>query len=252
MTKLSEQFEDKLFLPNITLVAVDTTTEVEATYMAIKYSCRDIVFGRVLLISNYNPNPNSKEYDFIKIKAFKNISEWCEFIVFELFKFINTDYIILIHADGFIVNSNKWTNNFLNYDYIGSPWPLSKHPIAFKDSNGNVCRVGNSVSLRSKKILEMPTKLNLKWENFVLNFPHEDGYLCAQHKVLLESNGIKFAPLEVAIHFGRELPIPENRGISPFLFHKWKGENKYFPNFSNQKIYTKLFKLFKKFFSKLM
>jgi hypothetical protein len=251
MTKLSEQFEGKLFLPNITLVAVDTTTDVEATSMAIKYSCRDIVFGRVLLISNYNPNPNSKEYDFIKIKAFKNISEWCEFIVFELFKFINTDFIILIHADGFIVNSNKWTNNFLNYDYIGSPWPLSKHPIAFKDSNGNVCRVGNSVSLRSKKILEMPTKLNLRWENFVLNFPHEDGYLCAQHKVLLESNGIKFAPLEVAIHFGRELPIPENRGISPFLFHKWKGENKHFPNFSNQKIYIKLFKFFKKFFSKL-
>jgi hypothetical protein len=251
MTKLSEQFEDKLFLPNITLVAVDTTTDVEATSMAIKYSCRDIVFGRVLLISNYNPNPKSKEYDFIKIKAFKNISEWCEFIVFELFKFINTDFIILIHADGFIVNSNKWTNNFLNYDYIGSPWPRSKHPIAFKDSNGNVCRVGNSVSLRSKKILEMPTKLNLGWENFVLNFPHEDGYLCAQHKVLLESHGIKFAPLEVAIHFGRELPIPENRGISPFLFHKWKGENKHFPNFSNQKIYIKLFKLFKNFFSKL-
>jgi len=240
-----------LLLSNVTLVAV-ATTEVEATSMAIMYSCRDIVFGRVLLIANYNPNPNSKEYEFIKISAFKNISEWGKFVVFELFKFINTDFIILIHADGFIVNPNKWTNNFLNYDYIGSPWPLSKHPIAFKDINGNECRVGNSVSLRSKKILELPTKLNLKWENFILNFENEDGYLCCQHKVLLESKGIKFAPLEVAIHFGRELPLPENKGISPFLFHKWKGENKHFPNFSKQKINIKLFNFTKKFFSKFM
>ena len=240
-----------LFLSNVTLVAV-ATTEVEATSMAIKYSCRDIVFGRVLLIANYNPHPNSNEYDFIKIQSFNNISEWGKFVVFELFKFINTDFIILIHADGFIVNPNKWTNNFLNYDYIGSPWPLSKHPIAFRDINGDVCRVGNSVSLRSKKILELPTKLNLKWENFILNFPNEDGYLCAQHKVLLESKGVKFAPLEVAIHFGREFPIPENKGISPFLFHKWEGENKHFPNFSKQKMHINLFKLIKKFFSKLM
>lgn len=238
-----------LFLSNITLVAV-ATTEVEATSMAIKYSCRDIVFGRVLLIANYNPNPNSNEYDFIKIQAFKNISEWGKFVVFELFKFINTDFIILIHADGFIVNSNKWTNNFLNYDYIGSPWPLSKHPIAFRDINGNVCRVGNSVSLRSKKILELPTKLNLKWENFILNFPNEDGYLCAQHKVLLESKGVKFAPLEVAIHFGREFPIPENKGISPFLFHKWVGENNIYPKFSNTKKYKKLFSAIKRFLFK--
>jgi hypothetical protein len=240
-----------LFLPNVTLVAV-ATKEVEATSMAIKYSCRDIVFGRVLLIANYNPKPNSKEYDFIKIQAFKNISEWGKFVVFELFKFINTNFIILIHADGFIVNSNKWTNNFLNYDYIGSPWPLSKHPIAFRDVNGNICRVGNSVSLRSKKILELPTKLNLKWENFILNFPNEDGYLCAQHKVLLESKGIKFAPIGVAIHFGREYPIPENKGISPFLFHKWVGENKHFPNFSKQKMHINLFKFLKKFFLKIM
>jgi len=239
-----------LFLPNVTLVAI-ATTEVEATSMAIKYSCRDIVFGRVLLIGNYNPNPNSNEYDFIKIQAFKNISEWGRFIVFELYKYIYTDFVILIHADGFIVNPNKWTNEFLKYDYIGSPWPLSDHPIAFRDALGNPCRVGNSVSLRSKKILELPTKLKLKWKNFIMNFPNEDGYLCAQHKILLESKGVKFAPLEIAIHFGRESQIPENIGISPFLFHKWAGENKAFPNFT-KKTHINFLNLIKKFISKVL
>jgi hypothetical protein len=79
-----------LSLPNITLVAV-ATKEIEETVLAIEYSCREIRFGRVLLISNENPNPNSNLYDFIKIPAFKSVSEWGKFIVFELYKFIDTD-----------------------------------------------------------------------------------------------------------------------------------------------------------------
>ena len=50
--------EPMLSHPNLTLVAV-AITEVEATAMAIKLRCRDIVFGQTLLIANYNPNPKS-------------------------------------------------------------------------------------------------------------------------------------------------------------------------------------------------
>jgi hypothetical protein len=32
------------------------------------------------------------------------------------------DFNLIIHADGFAVNSEAWTSEFLNYDYIGARW----------------------------------------------------------------------------------------------------------------------------------
>jgi hypothetical protein len=220
----------KIPLKNVSLVAV-ASTHHNATIKALKYSSRFIEFGKILFFSEINPYPRKKFFKYVKTEKFNNISEWGKFIVFDLHKYISTPYIILIHADGFIVNPKKWTNKFLDFDYIGAPWPSPEDRVTFRDGQGKLIRVGNSVSLRSKKILELPTKLNLKWDNFLLNIPHEDGFLCVQHGSLLEKNGIKFAPLEVAAIFSREYPIPENKNVEPFLFHKWVGENKQYPNF---------------------
>lgn len=236
-------------LNNISLVAV-ASTHHRATIEALKYSSKEITFGEVLFFSETNPCPTDNFFRYIKTRKFNNISEWGEFIVFELHKYISTPFIILIHADGFIVNPHKWSNDFLKYDYIGAPWPLPKDKVSFRDANGEICRVGNGVSLRSKKILELPSKLNLEWKSFILNIPHEDGFLCAQHKVMLQQNGIKFAPLETAIFFSREYRIKENIGVEPFIFHKWKGENSKFPNFTDQKFHNKIFNLIKKIIMK--
>ena len=42
---------------------------------------------------------------------------------------------------------------------------------------------------------------------------------------------MKIAPLEVAKDFGREHPIPENENVDPFIFHKWYGPNRDYPQF---------------------
>ncbi len=236
----------KINLKNVSLVAVASTHHT-ATVKALEYSCRFIEFGKVLFFSEINPCPQKKFFKYVKTVKFNNISEWGKFIVFDLHKYINTPYVILIHADGFIVNPKKWKNEFFEFDFIGAPWPLPKDPISFRDNKGKIFRVGNSVSLRSKKILELPSKLNLSWNNFTLNIPHEDGFLCVQHRSLLEKNGIKFAPIEVAAIFSREYPLPENRNVEPFLFHKWIGENKKYPNFIKLTFSNKLYNFFKNF-----
>jgi len=66
--------------------------------------------------------------------------------------------------------------------------------------------------------------------------------LCCKERFLLEEKGIRFAPLEVAVYFGREHGIPENEGIEPFLFHQWRGENQKYPRFVNvpEKVVQKL------------
>jgi hypothetical protein len=218
-------------ISNVTLVAV-ATTEVEATARALEFSTRQLKFDRVLLLSNYNPLPSSGNYDHITIQPFSSVGDWGKFVVFELHRYIQTDYIILIHADGFIVNPQSWDDKFLEYDYIGAPWPLPRDNYSYRDHFGNIIRVGNSVSLRSAKMLRMPSELGLDWETADHGYFHEDGFLCVQHRHTLHAHGIAYAPLSVACRFSREKPILENRGIHPFAFHKWEGENSKYPRFS--------------------
>jgi hypothetical protein len=221
------------YIPNVTLVSV-ATTEVKATSKALEYSTNSLKFDRVLLISHFDPTPDSDIYEYIQIEPFESVAEWGKFIVFDLHKFIDTDFIILIHADGFIVNPDKWNINFLKYDYIGAPWPLPRDDFSFRDYYGNIIRVGNSVSLRSKRLLELPSELGLDWEALDHGFFHEDGFLAVQNRHILQNHGIKYAPLTVAVHFSKERTIPENKGIQSFLFHQWSGENKQYPCFGGK------------------
>jgi len=220
-----------LQLPNVTLVAM-ATRNVEETVCALEYSCRGVKFGSVKLLSHYTPpglcrNP---EIEFLRIEKAKDIDEWSYNIIYGLNVHIKTDFALLVHADGFVVNPASWRKEFMDYDYIGAPWPLPTDDFSYRDVNGNIVRVGNSVSLRSKRLLELPVKLNLPWEPYH-GFYNEDGFICVKNRHIYEANGIKFAPLEVARYFSHEAMIPEVKGIKPFAFHKWAGSNSCYPRF---------------------
>lgn len=228
-----------LKLDNVSLVAV-ATKDVAETIKAIEYSAKSTLFNSIILFSNEEVIIDSDIYRYVKIDAFNNVEEWGRFVIYELHKYVETDYIVLIHADGFVVNPSSWSDEFLEYDYIGAPWPLPKDDYSYRDFFGDIVRVGNSVSLRSKKILEMPSKLGLKWEP-LHGFLHEDGFLTVQYRHILLENGVKYPPLHIASQFSQEAPIPESSGITPFAFHKWQGKNARYPNFFQKKsIYFKL------------
>lgn len=191
-----------LTLPNVTLIAL-TNKDFEGHKKALDYSCRGIEFGAVKLIWD---------------EKIKNIDGWNYKIIYELHNYVQTDYAILIHADGYVIRPEAWREEFLEYDYIGAPWPLPVDDYSYKTPAGELVRVGNSVSLRSKKILELPSKLELEWRSYYGN-TNEDGFLCCHNRDILKEHGIKFAPLEVAKYFSKEHEIPENKGIDTFAFH---------------------------------
>ena len=189
-------------LPEVTLIAL-TNKDFEGHKKAIDKSCEGIEFGAVKLIWDEKCN---------------SIDEWNRKIIYELHNYIDTDFAILIHGDGYIVNPSLWRNEWLEYDYIGAPWPLPQDDWSYRTDKGELVRVGNSVSLRSKKILQLPSLLNLPWHSYFGN-TNEDGFLCVHNRGILEDNGCHFAPLEVAVHFSKEHQIPENVGLSTFAFH---------------------------------
>lgn len=189
-------------LPSVTLICL-TNKDFEGHKKAIDESCRGVQFGAVKMIWD---------------EKCTSIDEWNRKIIFELFNYVETSHALLIHADGYVKNPDLWNPEWLEYDYIGAPWPLPSDSYSYRTPQGEIVRVGNSVSLRSRQILELPRKLGLEWKPYY-GFTNEDGYLCCHHRRTLESHGMKFAPIEVAKHFSKEHEIPENVGLDTFAFH---------------------------------
>jgi len=218
-----------LNLENITLIAV-TSVKIPQTVKALMYSCNKIKFGSVKLVTDANCVGVPSYIEVVKCDKISNIDEWNYFIIYELGKYIDTEFAILIHDDGFIVNPESWRDEFLHYDYIGAPWPLPTDSFSFRDINNEIIRVGNSVSLRSKKLIDLPVKLNLEWRPFH-GFYNEDGYICVNYRHIYIEHGMKFADIDIAKYFSHETMIPELVGIKPFAFHKWNGTNSIYPKF---------------------
>lgn len=218
-----------LKLEDITLIAL-TSVRIPQTIKALEYSCGGIEFGAVKIASDIKPRDLPPFISHEYTEKSSNIDEWNYNIIYNLSKHIKTDYAILIHDDGFIVNPESWKDEFLGYDYIGAPWPLPSDDYSYLDINGEIVRQGNSVSLRSKKLIDLPNKLNLEWKPFH-GFTNEDGFICVNYRHKYIEEGCKFADIDVAKYFSHETMIPEIQGIKPFAFHRHHGTNSIYPNY---------------------
>ena len=130
------------------------------------------------------------------------------------------------NLDGFVINPDKWSDEFYDYDYIGAPWEKVDH--SYLDPWGKPHRVGNGgFSFRSKKLLDIPKRAHIQfdvnWGDFYKHFGYgntaEDGNICVHNRHIYEQLGCKFAPVEVAAKFSHEKQLPETQGITPFGFH---------------------------------
>ncbi len=190
-----------LELNNVTLLCL-TSKDYEGHQKALEKSRERIQFGEAKVIWD---------------DRIKSIDDWNKKIIYELPSYVYTDYAILFHADGYVIHPELWNPEWLNYDYIGAPWPLPQDDYSYRSESGKLQRVGNSVSLRSKKLMDLIA--TRPWKSYYGN-TNEDGFICCHNREWLESQGCKFAPLEVAVHFSKEHTIDENRDImNTFCFH---------------------------------
>jgi hypothetical protein len=216
-----------IVLDNVTLCTV-SSVYIEDHIRALKYSSQYFKFKETKFISDKEINEPCIEW--IKCKEMTSLHDYSFFMVNEFPKFINTEFVLIVQADGFIINPHKWTDIFLEYDYIGAPWPHEPQ-WGFEGDT----RVGNGgFSLRSKKLIDMPLKLNLPNRDKAVDVWHEDAYYCIVQRKILQENGCKFAPLEVAKHFSHEIYEVDLEGIEPFGFHS--RPRKEFYDFKNEHI----------------
>lgn len=197
----------------ISLVSV-ACTKVPETISAMLKCQEQMKFDETKLFT-HNENIYVGGIQFYKIPQL-DYRGYNEFVGKYLAQYITTDYTLLVQNDGYILDGSLWDDEFLQYDYIGAPWPPNTH---FTKS-GKEVRVGNGgFSFRSKKLLNVLNELHLPFTDMGTGFWHEDGAICVHYREELEEYGIKFAPVEVAAKFSTELQVPET--IKSFGGHKY-------------------------------
>lgn len=174
-----------LNLPTVTVVCVDAINK-DAVNL-IPSIANHINFGASIFIN----------------KGINSVQDYNKFILNDLSAKVKTSHCLIVQLDGFPINPSAWTDEFLEYDYIGAPW------INFSEVPSG-CEVGNGgFSLRSKKLLDEVSKLHS--DGTIL----EDHFICVKHRKYLKSVNIKYAPLELASKFS----VENDRYRGQFGFH---------------------------------
>ena len=208
----------KVNLPNVTLIAV-SSIKIHETISALLKSCEYINFADVKLISHEMPKILPSNIKFEQCPKLNCINDYNLYVFTYLGRHVQTSHCLLIQYDSWVLRSDLWDNSWLQFDYLGAPWPWKEKDYLSVDGKEHI-RMGNGgFSLRSKKLLDLPLQHNIPL-TCDRGYWNEDGNICVYHRDRFLQLGIKYAPLEVACRFSFENEIPENKNIDTFGFHK--------------------------------
>ncbi|MCB9815177.1 hypothetical protein H6785_01150 [Candidatus Nomurabacteria bacterium] len=187
----------KLDLQNVTLYGVDTVDlDRQLKAFAICESYAD--FKAKKIITNL-----SKEFvtdsgiQIIHTDEVNSLHDYNQFNLKRMNDYFDTDFVMVAEYDGFILNPDAWTDEFLDYDFIGAPLLVEGKQL-----------VGNGgFSIRSKKLmslLQSDDKIQLGNKKDHRYAENEDWVICVVMREYLENKGIRFAPSELGHKFSLE------------------------------------------------
>jgi hypothetical protein len=184
-------------LPDVTLVTIDTKAH-DLTRMAVENTLRQIEPAETLIFTD-------DEFPFEgmpvrKIDPLHSMNDYNSMLwAFTPF-FVRTSHMLVIQWDGWVLDGSAWSDEWLQYDYIGAPWHWHTGPL----------KVGNGgFSLRSMSLMRHVQDHNMPAGS------QEDVELCIKLRPELE-NAFKWAPIEVAQQFSYEHGRPDH---TTFGFH---------------------------------
>ena len=210
-------------LPTVTLLGIDCV-DIDRLVQAAEICMKDFNFAEVKLLTSL---PAKDIDNIIPIKPINTVEEYSKFVIAELNNYVETENVLIIQYDGFILNPEAWTDKYLEYDYMGSPllindWSIRTFNLDPK-TNGDWVVGNGGFCLRSKKLLEELQRMNNLGE---FDEHHaEDVVICIKKREYLESKGFKFAPIDLAERFSFEHSTSDNKiaWTNEFGFHglKW-------------------------------
>lgn len=185
----------KLQLPNVTCMCIDGVNARRA--VNVLEHCKKLCdFGAVKLLTHHNIDYPHK----VEIVPLNTLIAYSIFCLTEMHKHVDTSHVLIVQRDGWILNTQTWNNDWLNYDYIA---PL----FVQHDDVGS-----GGFSMRSKKMMEAASIWTAKksgrvWDGTDADAhkiqdrvgSYEDGVLSLSMKYL----NFNIAPMEEAAKFGQ-------------------------------------------------
>lgn len=199
----TQRATERVRIENTTLCLVDTSNHALAQ-RALEQSTRGCAFDAVKLVTDRKLHV--PEVETVVIDALESTAAYSHFVMKELLRYVETEYVLLIQWDGYVVNPDAWGPHFLLYDYIGARWLDTQLRTRAHHNVGN-----GGFSLRSRTLLEA-----LQDSRIEATHP-EDAMICRVYRDYLEERyGIAFAPEDIADSFSFEHAVPAS---IPFGFH---------------------------------
>jgi hypothetical protein len=186
----------------------------------------------ISIVSNKGVDIKSS-YNLYKIQDNFDILDYSEFCIKGMNSVVDTEFVLINQYDGIATNPSAWTDEFFEYDYVGSLSHVDHPPVHqtlqrtgfyedFQDTNWFTC--GGGLSLRSKKLLTVLAEddkiktINYK-DGFDSHLNSEDLVITLINKRYLEEeHGIRFAPVELGIKFCAEVMTGYTNALG---FHGW-------------------------------
>lgn len=183
----------KLQLPQVTLIIADGLNAHRAKNVIdiCKSKCD---FGAIKLLTHL---PVESEYR-VEIMPLKSLVAYSIFCLTEMYKHIETEFVLVVQRDGWILNPDTWTDDWLQYDYVA---PL----FVQHDDVGS-----GGFSLRSKRIMEAAALRTQAVSGRTWDGTDEDAHLIQQSlgnyedgvlSLQMKYDGFKYLPKDEAGKF---------------------------------------------------
>ena len=217
----------------LTIVSVFGHNDGSSAIPSILKSIEELPGSRGLLLSAQKPANLPEQIEWKRI-FFLNYKQYSVFMMHSLYAFIETEYCLVVQDDSWVLNGDKFTEEFYQYDYIGPPTHCG---LKFSADYSNIEHLylqyrwidkpnavvkpqtlviqNGGFSLRSKRFLEAcnvhgithlssdPWKVENQTGVWIHNW-NEDVQLTGILRPTLLSCGYKFAPIDVATRFAIE------------------------------------------------
>lgn len=188
-----------LKLPDVSLVCLDTR-HPELAVFAMQRCIDKARFGEAILLTHEAYACPDPRILVRPVAPLRGVADYSAFLIKSLGAHMAGSHVLVVQWDSFILDLGAWEPAFLDYDYLGAPWPH------LNPSVGN-----GGFSLRSRRLLDALQ------DPAIRDLQPEDYCICALYREQLERrHGIRFAPVELARRFAFELEAPRGR---TFGFH---------------------------------
>lgn len=192
---------EKLDLPQVTLVAIDSF-HPQRTLKAMLATMALATFADAVLVTSAPFDTQGTGIRNVAVLPTDARIERERFMITRITETFSTPFCLNMEWDACLRNPQGWNPEFLEYDFIGAPWPIGMRVPGYPRIDHS-CSVGNTgFCLMSKKFADTLTQASKPTEHEVSKA--SDIYVCVTLRPTLEALGIRFAPRGLASRFSCE------------------------------------------------